>query len=224
LLAGVLVVATAGNIAAQQSVAFTPYLGYISPMGSMVEQNTPGISGCCLEVSGSGGIMVGAIGEMSLAKSLSISAFAASTIGLSQKATFDYSSLNGTILELGMATTQFGGTLRVLPLGRSPSGAPKTLFLEAGAAYEFLAFSDVIDRSGGTAAPSWNSQGGIGIVGGGFVFPVGRRASLTIFGRYHYPLAEYSSDGLDDWNSIPPPDTPKKVPSMFIGVGLRTGR
>jgi len=223
LLAGVLVVATAGSAAAQRSVAFTPYFGYLSPMGSLVEQNSPGTSGCCLEVSSSGGLMVGAIGEMSLAKSLSISAFAASTIGLSQKATFDYSSLGGSVLELGMATTQFGGTLRVLPLGRSPSGAPKTLFLEAGAAYEFLAFSDVNDKSG-TTAKSWNSQGGIGIVGAGLVFPVGRRASLTIFGRYHVPFAEYSSDGLTEWNSVPPPDTPKKVPSFLIGVGLRTGR
>jgi hypothetical protein len=224
LLAGVLVAATAGNVAAQRSVALTPYFGYVSPIGSMVEQSSPGTAGCCLEVSGSGGIMVGAIGEVSLAKSLSISGFAASTIGLTQKATFDYSSLNNTILELGMATTQLGGTLRVLPLGRSPNGAPKGFFVEAGAAYEILAISDVVDRSGGTAAPSWNSSGVVGVFGGGAVFRVGRRASLTIFGRYHHALSEYSSPGLTAWNSIPPPDVPKKVPSMFFGVGLRTGR
>jgi len=220
-----LVVAAAGNVAAQNSVALTPYLGYISPSGSLVEQNSPGTSGCCLELKSSGGMMVGGIIELSLAKSLSISGFAASTLGLTQKATFDYSSLGGPALELGMATTQFGGTLRLLPFGRNPSGAPKGIFLEGGAAYELLAFSDVIDRSGGsTASPSWNSSGAVGVFGAGAVFNVGRRANLTVFARYHMPFAEYSSDGLDDWNSIPPPDTPKKVPTIFFGVGLRTGR
>jgi hypothetical protein len=225
VLASVLVVATAGNAAAQGSVALTPYIGYISPSGSLVEQNTPGSGGCCLELKSSGGMMVGGIIEFTLAKSLSIGGFAASTLGLTQKATFDYTTVGGPTLELGMATTQFGGTLRLLPMGREPSGAPKGIFLEAGAAYELLAFSDVVDRSGGsTTSPSWNSSGGIGVFGAGAVFHVGRRANLTVFGRYHMPFAEYSSDGLDDWNSVPPPDTPKKVPSFFFGVGLRTGR
>jgi hypothetical protein len=225
LLAGALVVAAAGSAAAQNSVALTPYLGYINPTGSLVEQNSPGTSGCCLELKGSGGLMVGGIIELTLAKSLSISGFASSTLGLTQKATFDYSSLGGPTLELGMATTQFGGTLRLLPMGRNPSGAPKGFFLEGGAAYELLAFSDVQDRSGGsTTSPSWNSSGIVGVFGGGVVFNVGRRANLTIFGRYHMPFAEYTSDGLDDWNSVPPPDTPKKAPTFFIGVGLRTGR
>lgn len=226
VLAGVLMAGAAGNLSAQQGVALTPYIGYMTPLsgGVLVEQNTPGAGGCCLEVSAKGGIMVGAIGELSLAKQFAISAFAASTIGLTQKATFDFTSSGGPSLELGMATTQFGGTFIVRPLGRSPNGAPKGFFIEAGAAYNLLAFSDVADRSGGQAAPSWNSSGPVGIAGGGLVFRVGPRASLSVFARYHHPFGEYESDGLTDWNNIPPPDTPKKVGWLFIGAGLRTGR
>jgi hypothetical protein len=227
LLVGALVAGVAGSAAAQQGVALTPYIGYMTPMsgGVLVEQNSPGASGCCLELTAKGGIMVGGIGELTLAKSLSISAFAASTVGLTQKSTFDFTSSGGSNLELGMAVTQFGGTLRLLPMGRAPNGAPKGFFIEGGAAYNLLSFSDVADRSGGaSASPSWNSSGIVGVAGGGLVFRVGPRASLTIFARYHHPLSEYESDGLTAWNSIPPPDTPKKVGWLFFGAGLRTGR
>jgi hypothetical protein len=227
LLAGALIAGAAGTAVAQQGVALTPYIGYMTPLsgGVLVEQNSPGSGGCCLELTAKGGIMVGGIGELTLAKSLSISAFAASTIGLTQKSTFDFSTSGGSNLELGMAVTQFGGTLRLLPMGRAPNGAPKGFFVEGGAAYNVLSFSDVADRSGGsTPSPSWNSSSVVGIAGAGLVFRVGPRASLTIFARYHMALKEYSSDGLTAWNSVPPPDTPKKVNWLFIGAGLRTGR
>jgi hypothetical protein len=227
LLTIVLAAGIAGNLAAQQGVALTPFIGYSSPSGNLVERNN---SSCCMTLEPKGGIMVGAIGELSLAKQFGLSLFAASTVGLTQKANFDFSSGGGSNLQLGMATTQFGGSLIIRPLGRSPNGAPKGFYLEGGAAYQLLSFSDVADRSStSTASPSWNSSTVAALFGGGLVFRVGPRASMTIFGRYIMPLSEYSSDGLDDWNSVPCgsgpcPDTPKKVSSIFVGVGLRTGR
>ena len=206
---------------AQQGVALTPYIGFWSPSGSLVEQNS---ASCCLLVKPKSGILVGANAELSMSKHFGINAFAASTVGLTQKANFDFSSSGGSNLELGMATTQLGGTLVIRPMGRNPNGSPKVFYLEAGAAYTRLSFSDVTDRSSTSTSPSWNSSGGMAIFGGGLTFRVGPRATLVVFGRYNMALSEYSSAGLDNWNSVPPPDTPKKVNSIFVGVGLRTGR
>ena len=128
-----------------------------------------------------------------------------------------------------MATTQFGGSLILRPLGRNPNGSPKLFFLEGGAAYQMLSFSDIRDRASATASPSWIQSSLIALFGGGFTFRVGPRATMVLFARYHLPLKEYSSAGLTDWNSVPCgstpcPDTGKKVPSILVGVGLRTGR
>ena len=215
-----------GTAVAQQGVALTPYIGYLVPSGNLVDQFD---ATCCMTLKTHSGIMVGGIGELSLSKHFALGLFAASTIGLSQKANFDQSTAGGSNLDLGMATTQFGGTFIVRPMGRNPNGSPKVFFLEAGAAYQALSFSDITDRNSSNASPSWNHSGGVGIFGGGFTFRVGPRATMVLFGRYNMALAAYSSPGLTAWNSVPCgatacPDTPKKVSSIFIGAGLRTGR
>ncbi len=222
-LAGALALVSAGRLSAQQGVALTPYIGYLSPSGNLVDQNN---STCCLSVKAKSGFVVGAIGELSMSKHFAISAFASSTVGLSQSAEFNFNTASTTgQLKLGLATTQFGGTFIVRPMGRNPNGSPKVFFLEAGAAYTRLSFSDVQDRTNGnTASPSWSSSGGDAIFGGGLTFRVGPRSTLVIFGRYDMMLSKYSSAGLDDWNSQPPPDVAKKINSILIGVGLRTGR
>jgi hypothetical protein len=222
-MVGALAVGVSGNLAAQQGVALTPYIGYLSPMGNLVDQNN---SSCCLTVKAKPGIQVGAIGELNMSKHFAISAFAASTVGLTQTAEFNFNTASTTgLLKLGLATTQFGGTFIIRPLGRNPNGSPKVFFLEAGAAYTRLSFSDVQDRTNGnTASPSWGWSGGMGVFGGGFTFRVGPRSTLVLFGRYNMMLSTYSSAGLDDWNSQPPPDTPKKSNMLFFGAGLRTGR
>jgi hypothetical protein len=227
VLAAALLMGAAGNLSAQSGVALTPYIGYLIPSGNLVNQFNPG--SCCMTLKTKGGIMVGGIGELSLAKQFALSIFAASTVGLSQKADFNQSSGGGSDLTLGMATTQFGGTLIIRPMGRNPNGSPKLFFLEAGAAYQQLSFSDIQDRTSSTASPSWNHSSMVGVFGGGLTFRVGPRATMVLFARYHLPFSEYSSPGLTDWNSVPCggspcPDTPKKVPSILIGAGLRTGR
>jgi len=147
-------------------------------------------------------------------------------VGLSQKARYDFSGLSGhPIFDVGMATTQLGGTVILRPMGRNPNGSPKVFFVEAGGAYTRLSFSETQDRSGGSApSPTWSSGSMMALVGGGFTFRVGPRATMVLFARYSIAMKEYTSAGLTDWNSAPPPDIPKKVNLLMIGAGLRTGR
>jgi len=222
LLSIALAAGVAGNLAAQQGVALTPFIGYTIPSGNLVQ-------GPFLTLKAKSGITVGAIGELSLAKSLGIAAYAMSTVGLSQIGTYDFPG-SGASIEQGMATTQFGASLMLRPLGRNPNGSPKVFYLEAGAALNRFSFAAQRDRSDSTRVHSWNGSGLVGLFGGGFTFRVGPRATAVLFARYNLALKEYESDGLTDWNSGCAPndasciDPGKKVNILTIGLGLRTGR
>ena len=209
-----------GASAQSQGWAITPYVGYSLPSGNLVEPNN---ASCCLTVDPSGGVIVGVNGELGLSKQFAVNAFISSTVGLSQGATWDYSLIGSGVYDFGMATNEFGATFIVRPLGRLPNGAPKVFFLEAGAALTQLRFSEIQDRTSNNPSPTWNSNGTSAIFGGGLTFRIGPRSTLVIFGRYSLALKEYTSDGLTDWNSIPPPDIAQKVNLITIGAGLRTG-
>ena len=223
LLVAALAVGAAGRLTAQgQGWAVTPFVGYSLPLTNYVEPNNPS---CCLTVEKGGGVLVGLTGELSLSKQFAVSGFVSSTVGLSQHATWDYSLLGAGEFVLGAATNQLGATFVIRPLGRLPNGAPKVFFVEAGAALTQFRFSEVEDRSGGgTASPSWNANTTHAVFGGGLTFRIGPRSTLVLFGRYNMALSEYESDGLTDWNLIPPPDVGQKVNILTMGVGLRTGR
>jgi len=215
----------AGHLAAQQSWAITPYASYVSPSGDLV-------SGPFLVTALGGGANVGVQGEVALAKQIALGAYAASTIGLTSRSTFNFYDGAGTRqggLEFANAWTQFGATLILRPLGTLPNGAPKTFFLEAGAEMTRYGLAEATDRSG-NPAPSWSGNW-VSVVGGaGLVFRLTPRLTANIFGRYSYALSEYSSAGLDDWNSSCTPGDPtcvdvgQKVNLLQVGVGIRAGR
>lgn len=223
---------SAGSAGAQsQGWAITPFAGFIAPLGNMVEYADPA-GPEFLQVEPTGGVMVGVVGELGLSKLLAVSGFLSSTVGLTQKATQHFrctAASCGTAVvsdfQYGMATTQLGATLVIRPMGRLPNGAPKVFYLEAGGGLNMVQFSDVQDRSGGSEpAPSWNGSWPMLILGGGLTFRIGPRSTAVVFARYNLGMSEYSSDGLDDWNSVPPPDPGQKVNVLLVGVGLRTGR
>lgn len=230
LLVAALVLGTAGRAAAQsQGWAITPFAGMVVPLGNLVEYADPA-GPEFLQLEPTGGIMVGVTGELSLNKQFAISGFVSSTVGLTQSATQHFrctaASCGSTITqdwEYGLATTQIGATFVIRPLGRLPNGAPKVFFLEAGAGLNMTQFSDVQDRSG-DPAPSWNGSTPMVILGGGLTFRIGPRSTAVVFARYNMAMSEYTSDGLTDWNSVPPEDPGQKVNVLFVGVGLRTGR
>ena len=230
LLVAALAVGMAGRAAAQsQGWAITPFAGFVMPLGNLVEYADPGAPEF-LQLEPTGGIMVGVNGELSLNKQFAVSGFISSTVGLTQKATQHFrcsaATCGSTIVEdfqYGLATTQLGATFVVRPLGRLPNGAPKLFFLEAGAGLNMTQFSDVADRNG-EPAPSWNGATPMIILGGGTTFRIGPRSTVVAFARYNMAMSEYTSDGLDDWNSVPPEDPGQKVNVLLVGVGLRTGR
>jgi len=215
----------AGSLAAQQSWAITPYATYVSPSGSLVD-------GPFLITDLAGGANVGIQGELALAKQIALSAYAASTIGLTSRSTFNFYDGAGTkqgSLEFANAWTQFGATLILRPLGTLPNGAPKTFFLEGGVEMTRYGLAEATDRSG-NPAPSWSGNW-VSVVGGaGLVFRLTPRLTANVFGRYSYGLSEYSSAGLDDWNSSCTPGDPtcvdagQKVNLLQFGVGIRAGR
>jgi hypothetical protein len=214
-----------GAAAQSQGWALTPFVGYIQPLNNLVEYADASVPQY-LQVESSGGVMVGVNGELGLSKQFALSGFVSSTVGLTQKGTWHYrlGAPNNFDYQYGMATTQFGATFVVRPLGRLPNGAPKVFYLEAGGGMNLLQVSDVVDRSGSTSNPlSWDASSPIVILGGGFTFRIGPRSTLVLFARYNMGMNEYTSDGLDDWNSVPPPDPGQKVNLLLIGAGLRTG-
>jgi hypothetical protein len=222
----VLLLAGVGDLAAQQSVAFTPFIGLMHPMQDLVVPATPTQY---LRVTAKDGIQVGATAELNMSKHLAFTGFAASTIGLTQKATFHDIPTN-SLVEQGMASTQVGATLMLRPLGRNANGSPNLFYVEGGAAYNMFSFAEIQDRNNPTQTSSWNASSLMGIIGGGLTFRVGRSATMVLFARYHLALKAYDSPGLTDWNSPCAPgdatciDRAQKVNLLLVGAGLRTGR
>jgi len=226
LAVAALAAGSAARASAQsQGWAITPYIGYSQPLNNLVEYADPATPQY-LQVESSGGAMVGVTGELGLSKQFALGGFVSSTVGLTQKGTWHYrlGAPDNFDIEYGMATTQFGATFIVRPLGRLPNGAPKVFYLEAGGGLNMFRVSQVVDRSGSTTNPlSWDANSPIVVLGGGFTFRVGPRSTLVLFARYNMGMNEYKSDGLTDWNSVPPADPGQKVNVLFVGAGLRTG-
>lgn len=209
--------------AQSQGWAITPYIGYINPTGNLVQPDPATSPACCLTIDPGGGAQVGVTGELGLSKQFAIAAFAASTVGLTQTSHWTTTPSAGSEdFTQALAYSQFGATFVVRPLGRLPNGAPKVFYIEAGAAFNSTKFAEVQDRNA-TGTTTWSSSGGVGVVGAGLTFRIGPRSTLVLFGRYMLAFSEYSSDGLTDWNSVPPPDVGQKVNLIFVGAGLRTG-
>lgn len=228
LVVAVLAVGAAAPGSAQsRGWAVTPHIGYTLPMNNLVEFADASIPGY-LQVEPTGGIMVGLTGELGLNKQFAISGFVSSTVGLTQNATWHYSfgptAADKFDIDRPIATLQAGATFVVRPLGRLPNGAPKVFFLEAGMGLNQFQVPDITARQDTSEVLSWNSMVPGVLFGGGLTFRIGPRSTMVVFARYHMALGEYSSAGLDDWNSNPPPDPGQKVNVLFIGAGLRTGR
>ncbi len=226
VVAGLLAGTSGTAVAQSQGWAMTPFAAYVQPSGNLVE-------GPFLDTDPSGGFVVGIIGELGLTKQLAVSAFASSTVGLSSTLTATYkdpsNAANNSEFDFANAWTQLGGTAIIRPLGRLPNGAPKIFWLEAGAAITRFSLADVQDRSGGTSL-SWTGNFPSVVFGGGFTLRLTPRMTAVLFGRYSLALSEYSSDGLDDWNSPCSPgdatciDAGQKVNLLQVGVGFRSGR
>jgi hypothetical protein len=220
LAAAVLAVVPASRLAAQarRSLSVIPTVGYTLPTYKWVEDPA-------VEFKPGGGLFVGLTAEYSLNKSFSLAAHGLRTFGLTQ--TFTVSFPGQGEFESDMTTTQLAGGIVFRPLGRLPSGAPKSVYMEAGAGLTLFSvatgFTAAADSFPGFKASSPFVMGGMGLS-----FPAGPRFSIQVFGRAQYLLSNYSSDFLDYLNA-PPPLTPtplegKKGLMMQFGLGLRVGR
>jgi len=219
LTAGVLTLgaAMASTAAAQvRRNAFTPFVSYALPLGNLA-------SGANLDMKATGGVMVGITAEVGLSKVLALSAFAGSTIGLTQKFKVTDKQASDEVT-FGAATTQVGATLVFRPLGTLPNGGPRSFFLEAGGALNLLSVSDITARSSSTRLALGDNYPVL-TFGAGLSFPMGPRATGLIFARYNLAMTEYNSTWLKDWNAAPPinSDPGKKVSVLMIGMGIRTG-
>jgi hypothetical protein len=196
--------------------AFTPFVSYALPLGNLA-------SGPNLDMKATGGVMVGITGELGISKVFAISAFAGSTVGLTQSFKVN-DKLGGDEITFGAATTQVGATLVFRPLGTLPNGGPRSFFLEAGGGLNILSVADITARSGGNSLRLSDNYPVI-TFGGGLSFPIGPRATGLIFARYNLAMTEYNSAWLKDWNAVPPIDSDpgKKVSVLLVGVGIRTG-
>jgi len=226
LAVGALAFGATGRATAQRSWAITPYVTYVMPSGNLVE-------GIFLNLETAAGVNVGIQGEVALAKQLALAGHAASTLGLSSATTFVFDPTGAsTSTEFANAWTQFGATLILRPLGTLPNGAPKTFWLEGGAEMTRYGLAAPVDRTaGGGSDLSWSGSWVSAVAGAGFTFRLTPRLTANVFGRYSFALSEYSSPGLDDWNSpCPDPndatcvDFGQKVNLLQIGVGIRAGR
>ena len=215
--------ASAARVEAQarSSISIIPIAGYMVPMGKWTDSDT-------IRLEPGGGIFVGVTAEYSMNKSVSITAQALRTLGLTQTMTMGAPTFFGTTkLETDMTSTQILGTIIFRPLGRLPNGAPKTVYFEVGGGFTLYDVGQGFQNpSGQNDVLDFNSSTAMIAGGAGLSFPIGPRASLQVFGRANYQLSEYSSEGLDTWNGYPPPSSVQGEKSlvMLLGAGLRIGR
>jgi len=222
LAAAALAVVPASRLAAQSqtSLSVIPMVGYTLPSYKWVEDPV-------IAFKPGGGIFVGLTAEYSLNKSLSLTGQALRTFGLTQTLEVSGSGLGGVTLESDMTTTQLVGGIVLRPLGRLPSGAPKTLYIEAGAGLNLSTVSEGFTASA-DSFPSFSASSPFVMGGIGLSFPAGPRFSVQVFGRAQYLLSKYSSDFLDYLNAPPPltatPLEGKAGLVLQFGLGLRVGR
>jgi hypothetical protein len=174
-------------------------------------------------------VFLGVSAELSLSKALSLAAYVGRTLGATQKVEAIIDTGGGNVtFRSDMATTQLAAMLVLRPLGRLPSGAPRTLYLELGGGLNSYAVSRGLqDPSDPSSLPSLGYSTPMVMGGLGFAFPVGRRVTLQLFGRAHYQLSAYSSDFLDFLNDPLQGGLNlqgKKTLAYVFGAGLRVGR
>jgi hypothetical protein len=216
--------ASAAFAQARTTFSVVPLAGAVVPAGKWVDssflQMEPGV-----------GIFVGATGEVSFSKSFSVALEASRTLGALQEleARIDTSGFGDFLtLNTDMSTTTITGSVVFRPLGRTPSGAPKTLYLEAGVGltrYDVSLGLQSTEPQQDSDQFDFSSTTGIVMAGAGLSFPAGPRATVQVFGRFHYQMSEYSSDFLDDLSQIFGfPIEGEKSIAFQVGLGLRIGR
>jgi hypothetical protein len=217
VMAAALVVAPAAQLAAQSqsSLSVSPMVGYTFPTYKWVDEQG-------VEFTPGGGVFVGLIAEYSLNKNLSLAFQGLRTFGLTQ--TFEVAAQGFGSLETDMTTTQLAGGIVFRPLGRLPSGAPRTVYLEAAGGITLFSVSTGFTASA-DSFPSFAANSPFVMGGLGLSFPAGPRFSIQVFGRAHYLLSKYSSDFLDEVNqgASDPLDGKSGLMAQF-GLGLRVGR
>lgn len=215
--------AAASPLAAQSSLSVIPVAGYLLPSGNWTDDDT-------ISLKPGGGIFVGLVAEYGLNKNLSFMFQGTRTLGLTQTLTFESNVFfgSGTSLETDMTTTQLAAGIILRPLGRLPSGAPKTVYLELGGGMMLYDVSTGFANPSGASSQEldFNSSTPMFMGGVGLSFPAGPRASVQVFGRVNYQVSKYESQGLDDWNALAPPTTSEGKSSLVFqfGAGLRIGR
>lgn len=203
----------AAPLAAQSNLSVIPTAGYVMPGGKWVDD--PNVT-----LEPRGGVFLGVSTELSLNKNLSVAGYVSRTLGATQKVELTVPSIPLAV-ESDIATTQLAAMLILRPLGRLPSGAPKTLYIEAGGGLNSYAVSrGLTDPDDPNALESFSYSTPAVMGGIGFAFPVGRRVTLQLFGRVNYQLSEYSSDFFDTITGI----TGEKTLLFNFGAGLRVGR
>ena len=233
----------AGSAQAQGSVSIIPMASYVTSGGDWIKPTavnglagpTPGTFTYGLKPGG--GISVGVIAELSMSKSLSLAAQVGRTLGGMQTLEENYfssgASGTGNVFTVDMATTNLGAMLVFRPLGRTPSGAPKTLYLELGGGVNIYNVSQGFTSAGATNTDvfSYDYSTPALMAGLGFSFPVGRRVSLQLFGRGYYQLSEYdagvlASSGDVNQTSLTQISSAQGEKTMLFqfGAGLMVGR
>jgi hypothetical protein len=236
-VAAALLLAGAAPLAAQISVV--PTAGYVLSAGNWLDQTVDYGGGDqeTVTIKPLGGFFVGLNAEYAVNSAISLSGHATRTLGSAQKMGFDYATQGpnfGTFsarFEADMATTSIGGLLIFRPLGRLPSGAPRTIYIEAGGSFNIYTvttgFTDVNDQDAVNEF-SFGFQSPAVLGGVGVSFPVGPRASLQIFGRAYYELSDYSSNFVDSVNEDLQGSGTQlqgdKSILLQLGLGLRVGR
>lgn len=159
--------------------------------------------------------------EFTVNKNISIIVGGLRTIG--QKMEFSFQGNVGG--ESDVSQTMLGGGLVLRPGGRTPTGAPTPLFIEAGGGMNLWSFGNFIAGSTTFPADDLNANKPYFYAGAGITLPIGPRAQLNIFGRANF-ITAYTSQALDDFNATPPQSTVegKFGPSFMAGIGLRVGR
>jgi hypothetical protein len=174
------------------------------------------------------GVFVGALAELSMNKNLSLFGEATRTLGATQKLDAEFPSCTSCDqLTTDMATTQVSGGIIFRPLGRLPSGAPRSVYLEAGAGISLFSVSRGFQDPSDPQELDFNGNSPFVTGGIGLSFPAGPRFSVQVHGRVQYHLGEYSSEGLDDLESPTFFDRQmeaKKPMVVQLGIGLRIGR
>jgi len=222
LLAGTALVLCAAPALPGQSrttLSVIPIGGVTIPSGTFVEATD-------FKLTPRYGVFVGAVAELSMNKSLSLFGQATRTLGGTQKLEAEFPSCASCDkLSSDMATTQVAGGIILRPLGRTPSGAPKSIYIEAGGGFSLYSVSRGFQDPNDPQELDFNGSSPFVMGGIGLSFPAGPRFSVQFAGRVQYHLSEYSSDGLDQINTIFGTTTAGDKPLMLqFSVGLRIGR